>query len=130
MSIEDEITPPLAALAEELFKIRREMMKAEEAYQESVKRGWIKWDETQESVMRANLGKTDVQIAREVSKYGPKRSAKAVKTKRREYESTRVQSRVTHDWPKVGSDIVEQSERFRVRLLEEMLKEVRSARGG
>lgn len=90
------------------------------------------WTEEEVAILRANLGKTDREIAREISALGRKRAVKAVGKKRREYEPAKSPSmgRKANDWPRVHGDIETQSKRFARALLEAMLAEHRARRLG
>ena len=127
-----EIDPPLDVLKDELAQIRQEMAQQETDYLDRCKeRTRIMWSEEQDELLRKNLAKPNAEIARMVSAVGAKRSPAAVKTRRLRIEAAKspIVPRKANEWPVVNGDWEQQSERFRVRLLEEMLKEVRSARG-
>lgn len=126
-----EIDPPLDVLKDELVQIRLEMAKEETDYLDRCEeRTRIMWSEEQDELLRKNLAKPNAEIARMVSAVGAKRSPAAVKTRRLRIEAAKppIVPRKTNEWPVVNGDWEQQSERFRVRLLEEMLKEVRSRR--
>lgn len=127
MSIENEILPDLAALKRELWAIRFEMA---EKIMEAEQRKHRNWSDEETQILKANLGKTDGQIARAMRKNGKKRSAQAVKAKRRSFEAAKrpPQERKSNGWPVVHGDFETQSERFRVALLEAMLAEHRAKR--
>ena len=128
-----EIDPPLDVLKEELAQIRQEMARQETDYLDRCEeRTRIMWSEEQDELLRKNLAKPNAELARMVSAVGAKRSPAAVKTRRLRIEAAKspIVPRKTNEWPTVNGDWEQQSERFRVRLLEEMLKEVRSRRGG
>ena len=129
--IRAEIDPPIGALMEELSQIRQEMAQQETDYLGRCKeRTRILWSEEQDELLRKNLAKPNAEIARMVSAVGAKRSPAAVKTRRLRIEAAKppIVPRKANEWPVVNGDWEQQSERFRVRLLEEMLKEVRSRR--
>ena len=128
-----EIDPPLDVLKEELAQIRQEMARQETDYLDRCEeRTRIMWSEEQDELLRKNLAKPNAEIARMVSAVGAKRSPAAVKTRRLRIEAAKppIVPRKANEWPVVNGDWEQQSERFRVRLLEEMLKEVRSRRDG
>lgn len=128
-----EIDPPLAMLKDELAQIRQEMARQETDYLDRCEeRTRIMWSEEQDELLRKNLAKPNAEIARMVSAVGAKRSPAAVRTRRLRIEAAKppIVPRKANEWPTVNGDWEQQSERFRVRLLEEMLKEVRSRRGG
>ena len=118
-------------LKDELAQIRQEMAQQETDYLDRCEeRTRIMWSEEQDELLRKNLAKPNAEIARMVSAVGAKRSPAAVKTRRLRIEAAKppIVPRKTNEWPVVNGDWEQQSERFRVRLLEEMLKEVRSRR--
>lgn len=128
-----EIDPPLDVLKDELAQIRQEMARQETDYLDRCEeRTRIMWSEEQDELLRKNLAKPNAEIARMVSAVGAKRSPAAVRTRRLRIEAAKspIVPRKANEWPVVNGDWEQQSERFRVRLLEEMLKEVRSRRGG
>lgn len=129
--IRAEIDPPIGALMEELSQIRQEMAQQETDYLDRCEeRTRIMWSEEQDELLRKNLAKPNAELARMVSAVGAKRSPAAVKTRRLRIEAAKspIVPRKANEWPVVNGDWEQQSERFRVRLLEEMLKEVRSRR--
>ena len=129
--IRAEIDPPIGALMEELSQIRQEMAQQETDYLDRCEeRTRILWSEEQDAVLRRNLAKPNAELARLVSAVGAKRSPAAVKARRLRIEAAKspIVPRKANEWPVVNGDWEQQSERFRVRLLEEMLKEVRSRR--
>ena len=126
-----EIDPPLAVLKDELAQIRQEMARQETDYLDRCEeRTRIMWSEEQDELLRKNLAMPYAGLARMVSAVGAKRSPAAVRTRRLRIEAAKspIVPRKTNEWPVVNGDWEQQSERFRVRLLEEMLKEVRSRR--
>jgi len=131
--IQKEADPDLDDLRDELAQIRLEMAQQETDYLDRCEeRARILWSEEQDELLRKNLAKPNVELARLVSAVGAKRSPAAVKTRRLRIEAAKppIVPRKANEWPVVNGDWEQQSERFRVRLLEEMLKEVRSRRGG
>lgn len=88
------------------------------------------WTKEEVDILKANLGKTDREISKQISALGRKRGVKAVGKKRREFEPAKSPSmgRKANDWPRVHGDVVTQSERFRKALLEAMLDEARAKR--
>ena len=127
-----EIDPPLDVLKDELAQIRQEMAQQGTDYLDRCEeRTRIMWSEEQDELLRKNLAKPNAESARLVSAVGAKRSPAAVRTRRLRIEAAKspIVPRKANEWQLVNGDWEQQSERFRVRLLEEMLKEVRSARG-
>lgn len=129
--IRKEAEPSLDDLKDELRQLRLEMAQQETDYLDRCEeRTRILWSEEQDNLIRKNLAKPNAELARMVSSVGAKRSPAAVKTRRLRLEAAKPPTvpRKANEWPVVNGDWEQQSERFRVRLLEEMLKEVRSRR--
>lgn len=130
MDIASEDLPDPAALRRELQHMRVQIIMAAQAEKKHAKtREAIRWNTAQETLVKHNPAMTSEKLSRLVSAVGPERSAKAVKSKRREYQRAKSldQARRERSWgePTMG-DVYSQSERFRVVLLTEMLAEVRS----
>lgn len=128
--IASEGLPNLAALRRELQHMRVQIIMVAQAEKKRAKaRAAVRWTNAQESLVKRNPAMSSEKLSRLVSTVGPERSAKAVKSKRREYQRSKSldQDRRERSWgePALG-DVYSQSERFRVVLLTEMLAEVRA----
>lgn len=131
--IRNETTPDLEVLEDELAQIRMEMAMEETDYLDRCEeRARILWSEKQDDLLRKHIAKPNAELARIVSAAGARRTPGAVKARRLVLEAAKSPTipRKANEWPVVNGDWEQQSERFRIRLLEEMLKEVRSRRGG